>query len=48
MATEKKRITISLSEEVALNFEQLAKDFGLTKSGLITVWVKNEKEKLKK
>ena len=36
MATQKKRIVISLSDERAEEFEKLVRESGLTKSGLVT------------
>lgn len=36
---EKKRVMVTLSKEVADRFEQIAKQMGLSKSGLVTVWI---------
>lgn len=36
---EKKRVMVTLSKEVADKFEMIAKQMGLSKSGLVTVWV---------
>ena len=41
---EKKRIMITLNQEVFEKIEVLSKETGLSKSALITMWV-NEKEK---
>lgn len=45
MATEKKRVTISLSDERYAEFEKLVKESGLTKSTLVTSWILKEIEK---
>jgi hypothetical protein len=45
MATQKKRIMISLSDERAEEFEKLVRESGLTKSGLVTTWILKEIEK---
>lgn len=45
MATKKKRIMISLSEERAEEFEKLVRESGLTKSTLVTTWILKEIEK---
>ncbi|GAB6718929.1 hypothetical protein BOVMAS07_19700 [Streptococcus uberis] len=45
MATERKRITISLSDEKAEEFERLVEKSGLTKSGLVTTWIQKEIKK---
>ncbi|MBY5006717.1 transcriptional regulator [Streptococcus suis] len=45
MATQKKRIVISLSEERAEEFEKLVRESGLTKSTLVTTWILKEIEK---
>lgn len=44
MATQKKRIVISLSDERAEEFEKLVRESGLTKSGLVTTWILKEIE----
>lgn len=44
LAEDKKRVVVTLSVEVANHLDKLAKDLGLSKSGLITVWT-NEKRK---
>jgi len=36
---DKKRVMVTLSKEVADKFERIAKQMGLSKSGLVTVWV---------
>ena len=41
---EKKRILVTLSKDVAENFEKLAKEQGLSKSALLTMWVNNSKK----
>lgn len=42
MATQKKRVTISLSDDRYAEFEKLVKDSGLTKSTLVTSWILKE------
>lgn len=44
---EKKRIMITLNQEVFEKIEVLSKETGLSKSALITMWV-NEQKKAKK
>ncbi|HEL1068465.1 TPA: ribbon-helix-helix protein, CopG family [Streptococcus equi subsp. zooepidemicus] len=44
MAEEKKRVLVTLSKEKAEQFEELAKELGLSKSALMTLWI-NEKAK---
>ncbi len=41
---EKKRVMVTLSNDVADKFDEIAKNMGLSKSGLVTVWV-NENSK---
>ena len=49
MATQKKRIVISLSDERAEEFEKLVRESGLTKSGLVTTWIlKRNRERSRK
>ena len=43
--TAKKRINISLSDNVFNDLEKLSKEKGLTKSGLLTVLITNEVER---
>ncbi|WP_367376339.1 ribbon-helix-helix domain-containing protein [Lentilactobacillus kefiri] len=43
--TEKKRLTVSFSHKIANQLEMLAKDQGLTKSGLLTVLISKEIER---
>ena len=46
MATQKKRVALSLADEVAKQLEEIAKEKGLSKSALVTVWIEqNQKEK---
>lgn len=45
MATEKTRVTVSLAPDVAKDFEEMAKRYGLTKSGLLTILVRDELER---
>ena len=45
---EKKRVMVTLSKEVADDFDELAKKMGLSKSGLVTIWVNENKKKNKK
>ncbi|MFK4879569.1 transcriptional regulator [Lactococcus petauri] len=39
VAEDKKRVMITLSKDVADKLEDIAKQKGLSKSGLITTWV---------
>lgn len=42
---DKKRVMVTLSKEVFEAFEEIAKQTGLSKSGLVTIWVNaNRKE----
>ncbi|MBO1301013.1 MULTISPECIES: CopG family transcriptional regulator [unclassified Enterococcus] len=41
---DKKRVTVTLNNEVADELEKIAKRMGLSKSGLITVWVNNNRK----
>lgn len=41
---EKKRIMISLNQEVFEKIEVLSKETGLSKSALITMWVNEQKK----
>lgn len=46
MATQKKRVALSLADEVAKQLEEIAKEKGLSKSALVTVWIEqNQKGK---
>lgn len=46
---EKKRVVVTLSKDVAEELDLIAKKMGLTKSGLITVWInENRKESERK
>lgn len=45
---QKKRVMVTLSKEVANNFDEIAKQMGLSKSGLVTVWVNKNKEEIEK
>lgn len=45
VAEGKKRLMLTVSEEVAQKFEELAKEKGLSKSALLTVWVNQEQTK---
>lgn len=45
---EKKRVMVTLSKEVADDFDELAKKMGLSKSGLVTIWVNENKKENKK
>lgn len=44
LAEDKKRVVVTLSIDVAEKLDEIAKEMGLSKSGLITVWT-NEKRK---
>lgn len=48
MATRKKRVTISLSDDRFMEFENLVKTSGMTKSTLVTSWILEKKEESKK
>ncbi|WP_225622164.1 ribbon-helix-helix domain-containing protein, partial [Enterococcus faecium] len=39
ISNEKKRVVVTLTKEVADNLDKIAKQMGLSKSGLITIWV---------
>lgn len=41
---KKKRVMVTLSVEIADEFDEIAKRMGLTKSGLVTVWVNANKK----
>lgn len=50
---KKKRVVVTLTKEVADNLDKIAKQMGLSKSGLITIWVnangkENEQKKIAK
>lgn len=40
---DKKRVMITLSNDIVAELEKQAKEKGLSKSGLITVWVNENK-----
>ncbi|TKM29172.1 transcriptional regulator [Enterococcus faecium] len=45
ISNEKKRVVVTLTKQVADNLHKIAKQMGLSKSGLITIWVNaNAKE----
>ncbi|HGQ1239686.1 TPA: CopG family transcriptional regulator [Streptococcus pneumoniae] len=44
MATQKKRVALSLADEVAKQLEEIAKEKGLSKSALVTVWIQKNQE----
>ena len=46
MSDEKKRVVVTLSAEVAKNFDNIAKQMGLSKSGLVTVWTNQARKDL--
>lgn len=41
---EKKRVMITLTEDVFEKIENLSKETGLSKSALITLWINQEKK----
>lgn len=41
---EKKRVMVTLSKKVADDFDEIAKKRGLSKSGLVTVWINANKK----
>lgn len=45
MVTQKKRVTISLSEDRYAELEKLVNQSGMTKSTLVTSWIIKEIEK---
>lgn len=44
VSEDKKRVLITMSKEVAEQFENLSKEQGLSKSALVTLWVNNSKK----
>jgi len=44
VADDKKRIMVTLSNDVAKELEILAKKMGLSKSALLTLWVNSNKK----
>lgn len=48
MKTNKKRISVSLTEEKIKDFEKLVKKMGLTKSTLVAIWIQKELENFNK
>ena len=53
MATDKKRVQISMTEEIASKFDELTEFYGLSKSGLFAVlirrlWTERARRKIKK
>lgn len=44
LSDEKKRVMVTLSNDIAKDFDEIAKKMGLSKSALITLWV-NENRK---
>lgn len=48
MTTDKKRYQVTFTKQIADDFERLAKDSGLTKSGILTVLIRNEIERREK
>ena len=46
VSTDKKRVMVTLSKEVADNFDEIAKKMGLSKSTLITLWVNENRKEL--
>lgn len=42
----KKRVVVTLTEEVAEEFNEIAKKMGLSKSGLVTVWTNQFRKEL--
>lgn len=45
MATDKKRVQISMTEEIAMKFEELTEYYGLNKSGLFAVLIREDYER---
>lgn len=41
---DKKRVMISLSNDVFLELEKMAQKIGLSKSALITMWINDKKK----
>ena len=48
MVTDKKRVTISLSDERYSSLKKLVKKSGMTKSTLVTSWIMKEIDKVEK
>lgn len=46
VSADKKRVMLTLSKEVAENFDEIAKKMGLSKSTLITLWVNENRKEL--
>lgn len=46
MSEDKKRVVVTLSADVAKNFDDIAKKMGLSKSGLVTVWTNDARKDL--
>lgn len=42
----KKRVMVTLSKEVADDFDKIAKKMGLSKSTLITLWISENRKEL--
>ena len=45
MATDKKRVQISMTEEIASTFDELTEFYGLSKSGLFAVLISEAYER---
>ena len=45
MATDKKRVQISMTEEIASKFDELTEFYGLSKSGLFAVLIREDYER---
>ena len=47
ISNDKKRIQISLSEEMLKKLDDMAKEVGISKSVLISIWIKENEKKSK-
>lgn len=45
MSDEKKRVMVTLTSDIAKNLDEIAKNMGLSKSALVTLWI-NENRKV--
>jgi metal-responsive CopG/Arc/MetJ family transcriptional regulator len=47
VSNDKKRIQISLSEEMLKKLDDMAKEIGISKSALVSMWIKENEKKSK-
>lgn len=48
VSDDKKRVMVTLNKEIAVDFDELAKSMGISKSALVTIWINANKEDEKK